>query len=80
MLIIASLTLYVSRTSHRDPLLHLPSPQPTTLLVDGVAIYPPRLVPQFLKDFISWYISFSGDPLIGGLASGARDLYWFRSL
>ncbi|GHJ83878.1 hypothetical protein NliqN6_0280 [Naganishia liquefaciens] len=52
---------------------------PTTLLVDGVAIYPPRFVPQFLKDFISWYISFSGDPLIGGLASGARDFYWFRS-
>jgi len=58
-------------------LIHIPS----TLLVDCQAIWPKYLVSEFLQGIPSWYVSTSGDPLVGG-AIGIRPnagLGWFKS-
>ncbi|KAJ7815027.1 transmembrane protein 6/97 [Mycena olivaceomarginata] len=38
-----------------------------SLCIDFQAIYPPALVPGFLRTFAQWYIHTSNDPFIGGI-------------
>ncbi|ESK97750.1 hypothetical protein Moror_17376 [Moniliophthora roreri MCA 2997] len=58
-------------------LVHIPA----TLLLDLQAIYPKHLVPSALASLQEWYIDFSGDPLISGMARGLgnSELRWFQS-
>ncbi|KAL0566459.1 hypothetical protein V5O48_015553 [Marasmius crinis-equi] len=54
---------------------------PITLLLDLNAIYPPEFAPAVLTNVHKWYMEFSQDPLMVGMASGkgANELIWFRS-
>ncbi|KAL0060417.1 hypothetical protein AAF712_012786 [Marasmius tenuissimus] len=54
---------------------------PITLLLDLNAIYPPNFAPAVLTGMHKWYLEFSQDPLMVGMASGkgANELIWFRS-
>jgi hypothetical protein len=49
-----------------------------SLCIDFQAIYPPALVPGFLRTFAQWYIHTSNDPFIGGML-GNDPLIWFKS-
>lgn len=49
------------------------------MLIDLQAVYPPHLVPGFLKDFLVFYVKTSGDPLIRGLMSQTSEWAWFRT-
>jgi len=53
-----------------------------TLLVDLQVIYPPDLVPSFMKQITEYYIANYNDPLIGGVMGffGETDRYvWFNT-
>jgi len=59
-------------------LIHIPS----TLLIDCQGIWPKYLVPEFLQIIPLWYVSTSGDPLVGGamgILSNGPELGWFKS-
>ncbi|CCM04167.1 uncharacterized protein FIBRA_06329 [Fibroporia radiculosa] len=53
-----------------------------TILMDLQVIYPPSLVPPFMKALTDFYISNYGDPLIGGvmgLLGRKEDFVWFHT-
>ncbi|THU86226.1 hypothetical protein K435DRAFT_684042 [Dendrothele bispora CBS 962.96] len=54
---------------------------PASLLIDFQALYPPSYVPSLLLNLQRWYVGFSGDPLIGGMAQGKGndELVWFST-
>jgi len=51
------------------------------LLIDFQALYPAQHVPSLLLKLQHWYVDFSGDPLIGGMARGKGndELVWFST-
>lgn len=59
-------------------LIHIPS----TLLIDCQGVWPKELFPKFMQDVRFWYVSTSGDPLVGramGILGDGSDLAWFKS-
>lgn len=48
---------------------------PITLLVDLQSVYPPKYVPQALKDLNQWYLTTYKDPFM----TNASNLPWFKS-
>ncbi|KAG7093985.1 hypothetical protein E1B28_007615 [Marasmius oreades] len=54
---------------------------PISLLLDFNAIYPPKFTPAALTSLQMWYLEFTQDPLMVGIASGkgATELMWFHS-
>ncbi|KDR80626.1 hypothetical protein GALMADRAFT_240968 [Galerina marginata CBS 339.88] len=58
--------------------MHLPA----SLIIDLQYIYPPQLVPGFLRGLLDMYIDMSRDPLIGGVHGAFGDsghLMWFKT-
>jgi hypothetical protein len=50
------------------------------LCIDFQALYPPALVPGFLREFLEWYLRTSNDPFMGGMFGRGKDpVIWFRS-
>ncbi|KAG1878548.1 transmembrane protein 6/97 [Suillus tomentosus] len=59
-------------------LVHIPA----TLLIDLQALYPPRLIPHFIRALPRLYIQMSNDPLIGsvlGLLGDSKPFVWFKT-
>ena len=52
---------------------------PTTVLFDMQAITPQHLIPKVLRELSEWYVTFSGDPLVGGAFHGGPEFNWFRA-
>ncbi|KAG8872590.1 hypothetical protein FRB98_009528 [Tulasnella sp. 332] len=50
---------------------------PITLLIDLQSFYPPAVVPQYLKDVNTFYLSTSGDPLVSRTLGGPAQMAWF---
>ncbi|PCH44154.1 hypothetical protein WOLCODRAFT_144845 [Wolfiporia cocos MD-104 SS10] len=53
-----------------------------TVLVDLQVVYPPALVPQFMKEITQYYMATYNDPLIGGVMGffGNSDSFvWFKT-
>ncbi|KAG2056720.1 hypothetical protein BDR06DRAFT_909137 [Suillus hirtellus] len=59
-------------------LVHIPA----TLLIDLQALYPPWLIPYFIRALPRLYIQMSNDPLIGsvlGLLGDSKPFVWFKT-
>ncbi|KAF7294369.1 putative membrane protein [Mycena chlorophos] len=52
---------------------------PASLCIDFQPLYPPALVPGFIKDFAAFYLKTSNDPLIKAAFGLAEPLVWFQS-
>ncbi|KAJ7696423.1 transmembrane protein 6/97 [Mycena rosella] len=51
-----------------------------SLCIDFQPLYPPALVPGFLRQFVEWYLRTSNDPLLkGAFGRGDNPLVWFKS-
>ncbi|KAJ7117711.1 transmembrane protein 6/97 [Mycena epipterygia] len=51
-----------------------------SLCIDFQPLYPPALVPSFLRQFAEWYLRTSNDPLLkGAFGHGDDPLIWFKS-
>ncbi|KAJ7254642.1 transmembrane protein 6/97 [Mycena haematopus] len=51
-----------------------------SLCIDFQALYPPALVPGFLRTFVKWYTLTSNDPFMMGMLGESKDpLIWFKS-
>ncbi|KAF8967636.1 transmembrane protein 6/97 [Flammula alnicola] len=58
--------------------IHLPA----SFIVDLQYLYPPQLVPPFMRGLLNFYVDMSRDPLIGGIAGAFGDsahLTWFKT-
>ncbi|KAJ3824134.1 transmembrane protein 6/97 [Lentinula raphanica] len=57
-------------------LVHIPA----SILLDFQIVYPSTYVPPILPALLQWYVDFSADPLIGGIATGKihphGELFW----
>ncbi|KAJ3776364.1 hypothetical protein FB446DRAFT_307156 [Lentinula raphanica] len=57
-------------------LVHIPA----SILLDFQIVYPSTYVPPILPALRQWYVDFSADPLIGGIATGKihphGELFW----
>ncbi|KAG2088013.1 transmembrane protein 6/97 [Suillus discolor] len=59
-------------------LVHIPA----TLLIDLQALYPPWLIPYFIRALPRLYIQMSNDPLIGsvlGMLGDSKPFVWFKT-
>jgi len=55
---------------------------PVTLLIDCQAIWPKQIVPKALQALPPWYVSMSGDPILGGVMgiNGNESAFaWLKS-
>ncbi|KAF7369054.1 putative membrane protein [Mycena venus] len=51
-----------------------------SLCIDFQTLYPPALVPGFLRTFAQWYISTSNDPFMSAMFGHLDDpVVWFKS-
>ncbi|KAK7052314.1 putative membrane protein [Favolaschia claudopus] len=51
-----------------------------SLCIDFQALYPPALVPSFLRVFANWYLEMSNDPFLNVMFGRDNDpLIWFKS-
>ncbi|KAJ6527265.1 transmembrane protein 6/97 [Mycena vulgaris] len=51
-----------------------------SLCIDFQPLYPPALVPAFLRQFVEWYLRTSNDPLLkAAFGYGDDPLIWFKS-
>jgi hypothetical protein len=60
------------------PQVHIPA----TICMDLQRFYPPALVPQPLKDFLTWYLDMTNDPVVSGalgLRGAPGDFAWIKS-
>lgn len=46
------------------------------LLIDFQPLYPPEIVPKFLKDVAEDYAATSGDPMVGRRLGGIPQMAW----
>lgn len=53
-----------------------------TVLVDLQVVYPPTMVPAFMKAITTYYMSEYNDPLIGGVSGyfgETNNFIWFKT-
>ena len=49
---------------------------PAALLMDLQALFYPN---TYLPGIVDWYIEYSNDPVIGGVARGEKEFFWLKN-